>query len=88
MLPLAAGVLLPWISSLTIPPLWGSAFMSISSIVVVLCSNMMPLVFKRPEEMAKKQVDYDFLEELISILIINYFREYQLKKEAEDILIE
>ena len=53
MLPLAAGALLPWISNLAIPPLWGSAFMSISSIVVVLCSNVMPLVFKRPEEVAK-----------------------------------
>ena len=61
MLPLAAGALLPWISSLAIPPLWGSALMSISSIVVVLCSNVMPFVFKRPEEMAKNKIDYDFL---------------------------
>ena len=61
MLPLAAGALLPWISSLTIPPLWGSALMSISSIVVVLCSNIMPFVFKRPEEIAKKFIDYNFI---------------------------
>jgi len=63
MIPLAAGAFLPWINNLTIPPLWGSAFMSISSIAVVLFSNIMPLVFKRPEDKVKTVPDFEYFDE-------------------------
>jgi len=51
-------------NNLTISPLWGNAFMSISSLIIVLYSNIMPLVFKKLEDKMNTLPDFEDFDEL------------------------